>query len=75
MDFRKFQDLYDRKERDFLLLGTLREWEYHLHSLGVHRMPEDGYQNGFVIWSNAMKDWVRFPEELAERVLVLGLIP
>lgn len=73
MDYRKLQDLYNRRERDFLLLNTPREWEYHLLSLGVRGHEEPN--KGFVLWSDALRDWISFPEELAERVMVLGLIP
>lgn len=73
MDFRKFQELFNRRERDFLRNGTPREWEYHLLSLGVRRYEEPN--KDFVLWSNFLNDWLLFPEELAARIVTLGFIP
>lgn len=74
MDFRKFQKLLDERERDFLLSGTPREWENHLLSLGVRRHESD-IPIHYVLWSNSLRHWIGFPEELTSRIMALGFIP
>lgn len=73
MDFRKFQRLYNSRERDFLRNGTPREWETHLRSLGMRRHEEPN--KGFVVWSDVLNEWISFPEEIATKMMTLGFIP
>lgn len=72
--FRRLQGIYDAKEREYLKSSTPREWETHLLSLGVRRHDCDSSPH-FVLWSDALKEWLDFPEELTNRVLALGFIP
>lgn len=75
MDYKKFQTLYNKREKDFLLHGTPKEWEQHLRSLGVRRMETDFDRCKAFIWSAALKDWLRVPAETFDRAMVLGFLP
>lgn len=75
MDFRKFQDIFDRSEKDFLSRNTPREWDTHLRSLGAQRNPFEIQNCGFILWSDSLRDWIRLPDDVSQKILVLGFIP
>lgn len=75
MDFRKLQSIFNRSEKDFLSKNTMKEWEVHLRSLGVQRNPFEIQNCGFILWSDGLRDWIRFSDDVSEKILVLGFIP
>lgn len=72
--FNRLQFLYASREYEYLKNHTPSEWECHLLSLGVCRHESQSPRH-FVLWSDVLKDWLDFPDGVAERILVLGCIP
>lgn len=65
-NFKTFHDRYECYER----------WEFNLESLGCDIRPSMSNKKDFIrIEHPARRVWIFVPQELAEKILVLGDIP